>query len=289
MSKLLECPICLEEMRPPRRIFQCSNGHVICGSCRPRLASCPYCRLRFSEATVTRNILAETTSYDRFLYSAASGRWYVRWRPSPTLSILFREISLKPFFSDILGEESGFLRHPGSLGREVPAKGWEFVDSGEWRRDADLRVQTAVTTSALLCPAVTIVASGAAAAAQPSRLGTFRATGEFSSGRQVFRNTRGQHLLVPAGKNVWSVQSSATATVGAVLLVSDIFLLRGLIYFLQGGGVRSSCAAALCPAHPRNKKNKRQGRGAKHWQYGEADSWCVDPDIVVTCARHRYV
>ena len=27
-----------------------------------RLASCPYCRLRFSEATVTRNILAETTS-----------------------------------------------------------------------------------------------------------------------------------------------------------------------------------------------------------------------------------
>ena len=202
---------------------------------------------------------------------------------------MFREISLTPSFSDILGEESGFLRHPGSLGREVPAKGWEFVDSGEWRRDADLRVQTAVTTAALLCPAVTIAASGAAAAAQPSRLGTFRATGEFSSGRQVFRNTRGQHLLVPAGKNVWSVQSSATATVGAVLLVSDIFLLRGLIYFLQGGGVRSSCAAALCPAHPRNKKNKRQGRGAKHWQYGEADSWCLDPGIVVTCARHRYV
>ena len=74
---------------------------------------------------------------------------------------------------------------------------------------------------ALLCPAVTIAASGAAAAAQPSRLGTFRATGEFSSGRQVFRNTRGQHLLVPAGKNVWSVQSSATATVGVVLLMSD--------------------------------------------------------------------
>ena len=43
-----------------------------------RLASCPYCRLRFSEATVTRNILAETTSYDRFLYSAANGCWYVR-------------------------------------------------------------------------------------------------------------------------------------------------------------------------------------------------------------------
>ena len=170
----------------------------------------------------------------------------------------------------------------------MPRKGWEFVDSGEWRRDADLRVQSAVTTSALLCPAIIITASGAAAAAQPSRLGTFRAvSGEFSSGRQVFRNTRGQHLLVPAGKNVWSVQSSAMATVG-VVSVQYIFLLFS-IYLLQGGGVRSSCAAALCPAHPRNKKNKRQGRGAKHWQYGDMDTWCVDPGIVVTCARHRYV
>ena len=94
VSKLLECPICLEEMRPPRRIFQCSNGHAVCGECRHRystvqyrcstvqcrhrLASCPYCRLRFSEATLTRNILAETSSYDRFLYSAANGCWYVR-------------------------------------------------------------------------------------------------------------------------------------------------------------------------------------------------------------------
>ena len=171
----------------------------------------------------------------------------------------------------------------------MPSKGWEFVDSGEWRRDADLRVQSAVTTAALLCPAVTITASGAAAAAQPSRLGTFRAvSGEFSSGRQVFRNTRGQHLLVPAGKNVWSVQSSATATVG-VVSVQYIFSTFLHIFSPQGGGIRSSCAAALCPAHPRNKKNKRQGRGAKHWQYGDTDTWCVDPGIVVTCARHRYV
>ena len=200
---------------------------------------------------------------------------------------MFRDTSLTTLFSDILGEESGFLRHPGSLGREVPSKGWEFVDSGEWRRDADLRVQSVLTTAALLCPAVTITASGAAAAAQPSRLGTFRAvSGEFSSGRQVFRNTRGQHLLVPAGKNVWSVQSSAMATVG--VSVQYIFLLVS-IYFRQGGGIRSSCAAALCPAHPRNKKSKRQGRGAKHWQYGDTDTWCVDPGIVVTCARHRYV
>ena len=26
--------VCLEEMMPPMRIFQCQNGHLICASCR---------------------------------------------------------------------------------------------------------------------------------------------------------------------------------------------------------------------------------------------------------------
>ena len=30
----LECPICTEEMKPPRKIFQCMNGHVICELCK---------------------------------------------------------------------------------------------------------------------------------------------------------------------------------------------------------------------------------------------------------------
>ena len=42
VSKLLECPICLEEMRPPRRIFQCSNGHAVCGECRHRYSTVQY-------------------------------------------------------------------------------------------------------------------------------------------------------------------------------------------------------------------------------------------------------
>ena len=39
-----ECPVCYEMMAPPQRIFQCSNGHLICGGCRPRLEGCPKCR-----------------------------------------------------------------------------------------------------------------------------------------------------------------------------------------------------------------------------------------------------
>lgn len=42
----LECPVCLEEMRPPRRIWQCSDGHAVCDFCRrkPSINSCPTCR-----------------------------------------------------------------------------------------------------------------------------------------------------------------------------------------------------------------------------------------------------
>ena len=32
-----ECPICLEEMAPPTRIFQCLNGHHVCGACRQNI------------------------------------------------------------------------------------------------------------------------------------------------------------------------------------------------------------------------------------------------------------
>ena len=43
----IECPVCCEEMAPPRTIFQCSQGHPVCSSCRPRLVHCPSCREAF--------------------------------------------------------------------------------------------------------------------------------------------------------------------------------------------------------------------------------------------------
>ena len=32
-----DCPICYEPMAPPARIFQCGAGHLVCGSCRPKI------------------------------------------------------------------------------------------------------------------------------------------------------------------------------------------------------------------------------------------------------------
>jgi len=33
-----ECPVCLVKMAPPLQIFNCSNGHLICSLCKPRIA-----------------------------------------------------------------------------------------------------------------------------------------------------------------------------------------------------------------------------------------------------------
>ena len=32
-----DCPVCFELMSPPTRIFHCGAGHLVCGTCRPRL------------------------------------------------------------------------------------------------------------------------------------------------------------------------------------------------------------------------------------------------------------
>ena len=45
-DKDFECSVCLDEMRPPTKIFQCRNGHVMCEACKnhPEVSTCPTCR-----------------------------------------------------------------------------------------------------------------------------------------------------------------------------------------------------------------------------------------------------
>jgi len=44
-----ECPVCLDKMVPPTRIFQCINGHHTCEKCKSKMNSplCPNCRKTF--------------------------------------------------------------------------------------------------------------------------------------------------------------------------------------------------------------------------------------------------
>jgi len=54
---LLECPVCLEIAWPPKKIFQCREGHIVCDSCKanPQLKNCPMCRTPFSSHLISRN------------------------------------------------------------------------------------------------------------------------------------------------------------------------------------------------------------------------------------------
>jgi len=64
----LECPVCLEEMKPPRRIWQCSDGHPLCENCRkkPEMNTCPTCR----KYLVGRSTIAEKLA--RALYAPSN-------------------------------------------------------------------------------------------------------------------------------------------------------------------------------------------------------------------------
>ena len=62
IKKLSECPVCFVEMIPPMRIFQCLNGHSLCGDCKDNehVTTCPSCRVRLTGHQMTRNLLAES-------------------------------------------------------------------------------------------------------------------------------------------------------------------------------------------------------------------------------------
>ena len=37
LSLIPECPACYEKMKPPRQIYNCTNGHLICSLCQPNI------------------------------------------------------------------------------------------------------------------------------------------------------------------------------------------------------------------------------------------------------------
>merc|ERR1712172_159417 len=62
LPQIPECPVCLEEMAPPTRIFQCRNGHLICETCKRGLSPCicPKCR---------QEMIGRATDMEAFLRS----------------------------------------------------------------------------------------------------------------------------------------------------------------------------------------------------------------------------
>jgi len=56
----VECPVCLDRVRPPMRLLQCDQGHVVCTLCFTQMVekNCPTCRGKITgKPTVLENIL----------------------------------------------------------------------------------------------------------------------------------------------------------------------------------------------------------------------------------------
>jgi len=63
-----ECPVCLVKMAPPLQIFNCSNGHLICNLCKPRIPGnlcVTRCQSRYTgRATAVEQIVRNTLSIE---------------------------------------------------------------------------------------------------------------------------------------------------------------------------------------------------------------------------------
>ena len=58
-----ECPICFEEMLTPRKIFQCSQGHLLCENCFKKVSDstkvCPFCKTDVVTTPIRNRALEE--------------------------------------------------------------------------------------------------------------------------------------------------------------------------------------------------------------------------------------
>merc|ERR1711953_1014701 len=50
LDQLCDLQVCFERFRGQSQVFQCEQGHFICGDCRPRVQNCPTCRGRMLQA-----------------------------------------------------------------------------------------------------------------------------------------------------------------------------------------------------------------------------------------------
>ena len=177
-----------------------------------------------------------------FLYSHDNGGWVV---------------------SDTLGGAGGYLRNISQTA-SVPTSGWQYGVGNAWHHDPTMTVTHKFNLSSATCSSITISAQGEAARKQPSSLGTFAPTGDYSCGRQVFYSASGRYLMVKAGCSRWTVQDSATTAASV--------------------DIRSGCSPGMCPAHPWARHSNRYRFNG--WQYFD-NKW-RESNIILKCDTHKY-
>ena len=70
-KKLLECPVCFDVAKAP--IFACSESHLVCQTCRPKLKQCPECRVEYNGEKRHRYAEMIATELDTLLKEREQG------------------------------------------------------------------------------------------------------------------------------------------------------------------------------------------------------------------------
>merc|ERR1712098_430151 len=75
LSNILQCPVCLDNCKPPLQIWQCREGHILCESCfsRPELKTCPQCRISL-QGNVSRSRVLEELAMKLFPHKVRTPR-----------------------------------------------------------------------------------------------------------------------------------------------------------------------------------------------------------------------
>jgi len=98
-GQIMECPACMEYMRPP--ITLCVNGHNICNICRQKVRHCPTCRHQFWDS---RNV-----AWDK-------------WSTEVKYPCVYRNYGCREIYSlDLIGEQQEKCR---LFHRHVQLKSW---------------------------------------------------------------------------------------------------------------------------------------------------------------------
>ena len=60
LKSILECPVCYKTPKKTKTFGVCTNGHMICDECLPKVPACPVCRAKFLKQcpTVLQKVLS---------------------------------------------------------------------------------------------------------------------------------------------------------------------------------------------------------------------------------------
>jgi hypothetical protein len=91
-----------------------------------------------------------------------------------------------------------------------PLTGWQYYSSGWQSGDASFELRE---ESLRPCEIVVVAATGDAASVHPSSLGPYQLTSDWSAGRPVFMQERGDRVLMVAyGYSNWAIKPTTTST-----------------------------------------------------------------------------